>query len=181
RLGQQAEVQVTWLRDTYPAADAARLARMATAWSVRQARTQGAVAGLLGPLAVFAGTAALLRTQARLVLDIAAAYGRDPTDRERAAELLVLLRVHPDLAAAREALAAAREAADNGPGAGSNGNQPPQVTVPLVRVAGRALVRTAAARQAARIVPGAGAALTAILDGRSTELLAARATEFYRG
>jgi hypothetical protein len=37
------------------------------------------------------------------------------------------------------------------------------------------------ARRAARIVPGAGAALTAILDGRATEQLAARATEFYRG
>jgi hypothetical protein len=29
-------------------------------------------------------------------------------------------------------------------------------------------------------VPGAGAALTAILDGRGTERLAARATKFYR-
>jgi hypothetical protein len=51
----------------------------------------------------------------------------------------------------------------------------------LLRVAGRALVRMTAARRAARLVPGAGAALTAVLDGRATEQLATRARKFYRG
>jgi hypothetical protein len=178
RLGPQAADNLRWLRDTYPGAGADGLARIAAARSVRQARTQGAVAGLVGPLAVFAETAALLWLQARLVLDIAAVYGRDPADPDRATELLTLLRVHPDATTALQALAAAREIVDDGPGGGSDA---PRMTVPLIRVAGRAVVRMSTARQAARIVPGAGAALTAILDGRSTELLAARASKLYRG
>jgi hypothetical protein len=196
QLGPQARTHVAWLRDTYPTATTAGLARIAASRSVRLARTQGAVAGLLGPLAVLAETAALLWIQARLVLDIAAAYGRDPADSDRAAELLVLLRVHPDLDSARAALEAARQAVDNrqaagnggaadgagnGTDGGGDGNRSAQVTIPVVRVAGRALVRMATARRAARIVPGAGAVLTAILDGRGTEQLAARATKFYRG
>ncbi|GII25467.1 EcsC family protein [Planosporangium mesophilum] len=178
RLGPQAADHLRWLRDTYPGADPDGLARIAAARSVRQARTQGAMAGLVGPLAVFAETAALLWLQARLVLDIAAVYGREPADPDRAAELLTLLGVHPDATAARQALAVAREVVDDGP---DGGYDAPRVTVPLVRVAGRAVMRMSTARQAARIVPGAGAALTAILDGRSTELLAARAAKLYRG
>jgi hypothetical protein len=185
-IGPQAQANLTWLRDTYPSATADGLARMATVRLVRQARTQGAVAGLLGPLAVLAETAVLLWTQTRLLLDVAAAYGRDPADPERAAELLVLQGVHPDLATAHTALAAARQAADqaadHGPDAdGDDGDRSPQLVARLVRVAGRALVRMTAARRAARLVPGAGAALTAVLDGRATEQLAARATKFYRG
>jgi hypothetical protein len=180
-IGPQVRAHLTWLRDTYPSAATGGLVRVAASRLVRQARTQGAVAGLLGPLAVLAETGALLWTQTRLVLDIAAAYGRDPADPERAVELLVLLRVHPDLTSAREAVTAAREAAANGPGAGEDRERSPQVTLPLVRLAGRALVRMTTARRAARFVPGAGAAFTAILNGRATEQLAARATKFYRG
>jgi hypothetical protein len=180
-IGPQVRAHLTWLRDTYPSAATGGLVRVAASRLVRQARTQGAVAGLLGPLAVLAETGALLWTQTRLVLDIAAAYGRDPADPERAVELLVLLRVHPDLTSAREAVTAAREAVANGPGAGEDRERSPQVTLPLVRLAGRALVRMTTARRAARLVPGAGAAFTAILNGRATEQLAARATKFYRG
>jgi hypothetical protein len=176
-LGPLARTHVTWLRERYPTATAGGLARIAASGSVRQARTQGAVAGLLGPLAVFVETPALLWTQARLVLGVAAAYGRDPADPERAVELLALLGVHPDLSTARQAVAAARAAAANGAGAHDGG----RVSLPLVRVAGRALTRMAIARQATRVMPGAGAALTWVLDGQSTERLAARATKFYRG
>jgi hypothetical protein len=194
-IGPHVRTHLTWLRDTYPTAATGGLVRIATSRLVRQARTQGAVAGLLGPLAVLAETGALLWTQTRLVLDIAAAYGRDPAEPERAVELLVLLRVHPDLTAAQDAVTAAQDAAAaahdvltatrkagaNGSGAGEYGDRSPQVTLPLVRLAGRAVMRMTTARRAARLVPGAGAALTAILDGRATEQLAARATKFYRG
>jgi hypothetical protein len=50
----------------------------------------------------------------------------------------------------------------------------------LARAAGAALLKARLARRAARIAPGAGAVLTAVADGRSTERLAARATKFYR-
>ncbi|GAA1807801.1 EcsC family protein [Planosporangium flavigriseum] len=174
-LGPLAQADLAWLRDTYPTATTQGLVRIATSRSVRQARTQGAVAGLLGPVAVLAETGALLWTQARLVLDLAAVYGRDPADPERAAELLTLQGVHPDLTSAREALAAARKVAVNGAGASDR-----QIIFALVRLAGRALGRMALARRAARLVPGAGAVLTGLLDGRATEQLAVRATKFYR-
>ena len=45
---------------------------------------------------------------AELVLHLAAAYGLDPTDRERAVDLLVLTRVHPTAEDAEAALAGAR-------------------------------------------------------------------------
>ncbi|NJC69120.1 EcsC family protein [Planosporangium thailandense] len=176
-LGPQSRTHLAWLRDTYPTATINGLARIAASQGVRQARTQGAVAGLLGPVAVLAQTAALLWTQARMALDIAAAYGRDPADPERAVELLMLQGVHPDLATAREAVATARETAART--AGDAGNPAPQVTLPVARVAGRALLRTLIARRASRLVPGAGAVLTAVLDARASEQLAARAMKFY--
>jgi hypothetical protein len=176
-LGPRARQHLTWLRDTYPTATVNGLARIAASRSVRLARTQGAVTGLLGPLAMLAGTGTLLWTQTRLVLDIAALHGRDPADPERAAELLVLQRVHPDLATARQAITAARAAAADASGTDEAGDLP----LPLLRLAGRALTRITLARQAARFVPGAGAALTGILDGRATEQLAVRAAKFYRG
>jgi uncharacterized protein (DUF697 family) len=131
------------------------------------------VAGLVGPLAVLADSAALAWTQARMVLDVAAAYGRDPADPERAAEILALQGVHPDLDRARAALAAARESADDGPAA-------TRLVVPMARMAGRALAWMTVARRVSRLVPGAGAVLTGVAAARSTERLAARATRFYR-
>jgi uncharacterized protein (DUF697 family) len=173
QLAPQVREHLRWLRDTYPSADPDALARLAAGRWARQARVQGAVAGIVGPLAVLAETGALLWIQARLVLDIAAIYGRDPADPERAAELLALQRVHQDPGSARAALAAAREADHGEP-------DPARIAAPLARVAGAALGRMALARRAARIVPGAGAALTAVLNGRDTERLAARAIKFYR-
>jgi uncharacterized protein (DUF697 family) len=146
---------------------------LATARWVRQARVRGAVAGLVGSLGVLADSAGLAWLQARLVLDVAAAYGRDPAEPERAAELLTLMRVHPDLGGARAALAAAQAANHDGEGRS-------RLVAQLARAAGTALLKARIARRTARIVPGAGAALTAVLDARSTERLAARATKFYR-
>ncbi|MFF0595783.1 hypothetical protein [Streptomyces antibioticus] len=67
--------------------------------------TEGAFVG--GPFLLFipvAFCAALLR-QTRICLELAALTGRDPTDLERAAELLVLQGVYDDVGAARAALA----------------------------------------------------------------------------
>ncbi|MFE7168306.1 hypothetical protein [Streptomyces sp. NPDC057616] len=74
----------------------------------RAATTEGAFVG--GPFLLLipaAFCAALLR-QSRIVLELAALDGRDPTDRERACELLVLQGVHEDETAARAALDAYR-------------------------------------------------------------------------
>jgi hypothetical protein len=167
-FGPPVRAEIAKLRDAYPTATPAGLARLTTDRFVRQARTRGAVAGLVGPLAVLVDTAAALWTDAQLVLGIAAAYGHDPTDRHRAAELLVLLRLHPDLRRARAALEA-------GPT-----DDRSRLVAPLARLAGRGLLRRAAARRASKLVPGGGALFAAIADARDAERLAARAVAFYQ-
>src|SRR6185369_15646494 len=74
----------------------------------------GAVAGSYAPITLL-GTAAI--THAELVLHVAAAYGLDPTDPQRATDLLVITRVHPTKSDAEAALgAAARPAYEEGGG-----------------------------------------------------------------
>src|SRR5439155_12593417 len=104
--------------------------------------------------------------QARLVLQIAAAYGRDPS----AAELLVLMGVHPDADAAAAALAQVQRHDDD---------PPRRLIGPLARVLGREVLKVGAVRRAARLLPGAGAVVAAFVDARGTERLAARAVRYY--
>ena len=82
-FGDSAHRYLDWLRDTYPDATPDGLARLVTRQFVRHCGYT-ALAGPAGPLA-------LLATQARLVLHVAAAYGRDPRDPERVPELVGLL------------------------------------------------------------------------------------------
>ncbi|WP_259275884.1 hypothetical protein, partial [Micromonospora chalcea] len=106
-LGPRARDWVAQVRRAYPEADADGVARLATRRFVRMAGTGGALAAGAGMFAPVAELAAVLWTQANLVLHLAAAYGRDPAHPDRAAELLVLTLVHPDDGTARAALAAA--------------------------------------------------------------------------
>ncbi|NED53829.1 hypothetical protein G3I24_23400, partial [Micromonospora aurantiaca] len=109
-LGPRARDWVDQVRRAYPEADADGVARLATRRFVRTAGAGGALAAGAGLFAPVAELAAVLWTQANLVLHLAAAYGRDPAHPDRAAELLVLTLVHPDDGTARAALAAARAA-----------------------------------------------------------------------
>jgi uncharacterized protein (DUF697 family) len=183
RLGHEARSYVASLRSTYPQATADGLARLVTRRFVRQARNRGAAAGLVGALGVLADSASLAWTQARLVLHLAAAYGVDPTDPRRAAELLVLQGVHPDLASAQEALAQAQSAMasdESAPGVAARA-KPRRAATPLSWIAGKGVLRAAASRRAARLLPGAGALVAAVANARSTERLATRAVKQYRG
>jgi hypothetical protein len=171
RLGKDVRTHLAWLRDTYPGATPYGLARLATRRFVRQARNRGAVAGLAGSLAVLADPASLAWTQAKLVLHIAAAYGLDPTDPRRAAELLVLQGVHKDLPAAEEAVARAQR---------DSGTPSARLAAPLTRFAGRGVFRLALVRGASRLLPGAAVLVSAVADARGTEHLAHRAAAHYR-
>ncbi|GAB3053420.1 hypothetical protein GCM10027186_00400 [Micromonospora schwarzwaldensis] len=176
-LGPRARSWVEQVRRAYPAADADGVARLATRRFVRMAGTGGALAAGAGVFAPAAELAAVLWTQANLVLHLAAAYGRDPAHPDRAAELLVLMSVHPDDGAARAALAAAR-AADvpaDGPW-GRTAEAAWRLATPVVAQAGGWL----GLRLAARLVPGA-AVLAAVTGGTAAaERLAARAVTRYR-
>ncbi|WP_245724717.1 hypothetical protein [Micromonospora citrea] len=165
------------LRDAYPDADADGLARLATRRFVRQAAAGGATAALAGLFAPVAELAAVLWTQANLVLHLAAAYGRDPAHPDRAAELLVLTRVHPDAVSARAALVAARAA--DGPGEAPwprVAEAAWRLAAPLAAQAGGWL----ALRAASRLLPGAAALAAAAGDAAAAERLAARAITAYR-
>ncbi|MEH0822202.1 MULTISPECIES: hypothetical protein [unclassified Micromonospora] len=176
-LGPRARDWVEQVRRAYPEADADGVARLATRRFVRMAGTGGALAAGAGLFAPVAELAAVLWTQANLVLHLAAAYGRDPAHPDRAAELLVLTLVHPDDGTARAALAAARAA--DGPADGPWGRVAEaawRLATPVAAQAGGWL----GLRLAARLLPGA-AALAAATGGTATaERVAARAVARYR-
>jgi hypothetical protein len=171
RLGAQADRYTSWLRATYPQATPDSLAGLARQRFTQHARYAVLVSAAANPVAEIAG---LVWTQARLVLHVAAAYGRDPTDPERAAELLALMRVHPNEEIARAALAAATHGDHDDPLAGGAGWRLAQLLAgPL---GGRGLRRLAG-----RLAPGLGLAVGALVNGGAMERLGRRATEYYRG
>lgn len=176
-LGPEAEAWVRRARLDYPAATTHGLARLATRRFVRLAAAGSAAGAAAGFFAPFAALAALTWTQARLVLHLAAVFGEDPAAADRAAELLVLTRVHPDDASAREALRAARDATRQG--------EPPlhRVAEAAWRLATPLAARAPgwlALRYAARRMPGALLLAVTAAGTTDTERLAARAVTHYR-
>lgn len=122
-IGPRARDWARRTRDAYPGATDAGLARLAIRQFARFGSLSsifGAVAGSYTPVALL-GAAAL--THAELVLHLAAAYGLDPTDEERAIDLLVLTKVHPDRAAAEAAMDTARQPAYEEGGATGTGRR----------------------------------------------------------
>ncbi|OKI58057.1 hypothetical protein A6A27_07115 [Micromonospora sp. CB01531] len=176
-LGPRAGDWAERTRDRYPDADADGLARLATRQFVRLAGMGGALAAGAGLLAPVAELAAVLWTQANLVLHLAAVYGRDPGHPDRVVELLVLTQVHPDAGTARAALAAVTSA-----GAPADGPWPRaaeaawRLATPLAAQAGGWL----GLRVASRLLPGAAPLAAAAGDSAAAERLAARAVSLYR-
>jgi EcsC protein family len=101
RFGPQAE---EWVRLEGGGRRPRKLARIAYRRHVRLARLEGGVLGLGGVITAAPDVVALLWIQSRMVFYIGAAYGHDPRDPMRPAELLVLEGVYPTPEAAREAL-----------------------------------------------------------------------------
>ena len=82
----------------------AELAQMAKRKHAALARFGGAATGVGGIVTVIPDLAAAAWIQSRLVFFIAAAYGYDPYDPMRPAELLVIRGLYPDPQTARRAL-----------------------------------------------------------------------------
>ena len=178
RLGDTARRRVAWYAVRYPGVGADAVSRAITREFVRRARRQGFAAGVAGPVGLLIEAAGVNWLQAKLVLHLAAAYGHDPLDRRRAAELLVLQRVHGSIEAAEAAIRAAEQ--ESGAGRAGRGAVLSRLSGPLARAMGGGLLQAAAARFARRLVPGAGAVLGSVAAARSTEMLAARAVRYYR-
>jgi hypothetical protein len=163
-LGPRAQRWATQTRASYPQATDEAISRLATSQFTRGgtvASALGALAGSYAPAALLASSAV---TQAEITLHIAAAYGHDPTDPDRAADLLVLAGIHPTVESARAAITA------------QTGNT-------LRQLAGRAATQTGAwalVKLATKYLPGT-AFLTAVLTGTSkAKTAAARADAYYR-
>ncbi len=138
------------------------------------ARFGGAATGVGGIVTILPDLAAAAWIQSRLVFFIAAAYGYDPYDPMRPAELLVIRELYPDPQTARRAL--------DGVGttvveayAGSKLQREEALAARLARFVGRRMTR----RIAGRLIPFAAIAFNAIGNERETRALADKAIKFY--
>jgi hypothetical protein len=156
--------------------DPAALAEMAKRRHAQIARLEGAATGVGGIVTFVPDLVGLAWIQSRLVFFIAAAYGFDPLDRMRPAELLVLTGLYPDPHAARAAL--------DGVGTsiaeayvGSRLARDEALAKRLLLMVGKRGGR----RLAGRLIPFFAVAFNAVANERDTRALADRAIRFYGG
>jgi hypothetical protein len=152
------------------------LALMAKQRHAALARLEGAATGVGGFVTLLPDLAALAWIQSRLVFFVAAAYGYDPRDPMRPAELLVLRDLYPDPPTARRAL--------DGVGAtvaesflGSRLERDEALVRRLALMVGKRGIR----RLAGRLVPGFAIMFNAVSNERDTRRLADRCIRFYGG
>ncbi|WP_249713801.1 EcsC family protein [Rhizomonospora bruguierae] len=181
RLGPEARDWARRVRHERPELGADALAEVAVKRFLTLARLSGAVSGAAGLPGAVVDVGVLAWTQARMVLHVAAAYGVDPVHPERAADLLVLQRVHKAAGGARIALAVAagRERASvllARAAVKPLGQAMLRLGVKLAQMAG---VR-AAKRVFAKLVPGAAIVLGTWVNSSATAALARRTVAHYR-
>ncbi len=145
------------------------------------ARLGGAAGGVGGIWTAAPDLAGLAWVQSRLVFFMAAAYGHDPTDRMRPAELLVLTEIYPDVAAARAGLdkvgTSMAAAYLDAKLAQVPGQRDTKLVLNLLRFVGA----KSGMKAAARYIPGLAIVTNAVGNERDTRALADRAIAFYSG
>jgi hypothetical protein len=158
------------------AVDRSQLAKMAKQRHAALARLGGAATGVGGFVTLLPDLAALAWIQSRLVFFVAAAYGFDPLDPMRPAELLVLRDLYPDPVSARRAL--------DGMGAtvaeayvGSKLQRDEALATRLAFMVGKRGMK----RMAGRLIPGFAIVFNAVANERDTRRLADRCIKFYGG
>ena len=154
----------------------AELAQMAKRRHATLSRFGGAATGVGGIVTLIPDLAAAAWIQSRMVFFIAAAYGYDPHDPMRPAELLVIRGLYPTPEEARAAL--------DGVGTmvaeayvGSKLQRDEALAARLARFVGRRLGR----RFAGRLIPFAAIAFNAIGNERETRELADKTIKYYGG
>ena len=156
--------------------DGRELAEMAKRRHATLARFEGAATGVGGFVTVVPDLVALAWIQSRLVFFVAAAFGFDPHDRMRPAELLVLMDLYPDPQTARAAL----DGIGKSVAEAYVGNRLKREETLVARLA-KMVGKRAARRFAGRLIPGVAIAFNAIGNERDTRRLADRAIAFYGG
>ena len=154
------------------------LARMAKRRHATLARFEGAATGVGGIFTAVPDIVLLAWIQSRLVFFVAAAYGFDPHDPMRPAELLVLRDLYPDPQTARHALdGIGKTVAEAYVGSKVERGREQAMLSRLLLFVGK---RTAT-RAARRLIPGVAIAFNAIANERDTRALADKAIRFYGG
>lgn len=155
-----------------------KMARRAKRAHARYARVTGGVTGLGGALTMLPDMAAAVWIQSRMVFFVAAAYGYDPLDPMRPAELLTLYDLYPNPVEARKALdGAGMTMAEAAVGKALSSRDEATLVSKLTQMA----VKRGASRMAGKAIPGFAVFVNSIGNERQVRLLADRAIEFYRG
>jgi hypothetical protein len=152
------------------------LAEMAKRRHATLARFEGAATGVGGVITLVPDMVGLAWIQTRLVFFVAAAYGFDPRDPMRPAELLVLMELYEDVPSARAALDGAGKTIAEAY-IGSKLEREEVLALRLARMLGRRGMR----RLAGRLIPFAAIVFNSVANERSTRALADRAIRFYGG
>jgi hypothetical protein len=156
--------------------DGPELAKMAKRRHATMARFEGAATGVGGFLTIVPDLVALAWIQSRLVFFIAAAFGYDPHDPMRPAELLVLMGLYDDVVEARAGLDGAGKTLVEAY-VGSRMQREETLALRLAKMVGKRTAR----RFAGRLIPGIAIAFNAVGNERDTRALADRAIRFYGG
>jgi hypothetical protein len=173
-----ADPAAEWVRVAGTGRDHKKLAKKAYNKHVHLSRAEGLALGIGGALTSAGNVAGLGWIQARMVFFIAAAYGYDPHDPMRPAELLSLWGVYDTPQKARESLDGM------GPSMAAT-----VVRTQLTRTGERSLTNRmlryvgtrTAKRYGGRLIPLLGSPLSAIQNGGSTKDLGRRALRYYGG
>jgi hypothetical protein len=109
RLGEASRAWAQSALAARPDTNPAKLAEEVRGQTAQIARIDGAIAGTPFLLALVPGYLTYLWMEMRMTLRTAALFGRDPTELQTAAEMLVLRGVQPDVQAAEAALIKTRD------------------------------------------------------------------------
>jgi EcsC protein family len=140
------------------------------------ASAEGAAMGVGGMITLVPDLVALAWLQARMVFYIAGAYGWDPRDPMRPAELLALTGLYHDPAGARVALdGAGKTVAEHY--VGSKLQRDEAVASKLLKM----VSKSGAKKVAGKLIPGFAIAFSAVSNRRDTNALGKRAIAFYGG
>lgn len=156
--------------------DPGTLAQMARRRHMNLASVEGAATGVGGIITVVPDLVGLAWIQSRLVFFVAAAFGFDPHDPMRPAELLVLNGLYKTPEEARAAL--------DGIGVtvaeayvGGKLSRDEALALKLAKMVGK----SSGKKLAGRLIPGFAIAFNSVTNRRDTNALAKRAITFYGG
>lgn len=165
-----------WVQVAGPGQPPERLARIAMKKHVRKARLEGAALGVGGFTTAAADLVALGWIQSRMVFFIGAAYGYDPADPMRPAELLALTGFYATPADARAALdGLGKTLAQAAVERTLFGGRDRRMYERLLRYSGKRVTRHAAGR----LVPILAAPIGAVQNAAGTKDLGRRAIAYY--